>query len=195
MVAKYYDLPKRNGRPNMGGFSVVAYFAPLSAFTTIKDVKGTTDPGDSVTIDGSHVFASNRGFIKVFTTLDTAKLASETVGERGGMAQKFTGEYFYPGNSKLAAELAKNCLTDEYILLLKDVNPGGKFIQIGTKDLPAEIKPKFDSGTISSGRKGYTFSFESFALSMLFYEGDPELTLDATFASSGGLEDAETYVG
>ncbi len=194
-VAKYYDLPKRNGRENMGGFSVVAYFAPLSAFTTIKDVKTTTNPGDSVTIDGAHVFAAGKGLIKCFTTLDTAKLATETVGERGGKSHKITGEFVYPGMSKLGAELARNCVNDEFLLFLKDINPGGKFIQVGTKDLPAEIMPKFDSGTVSSGRKGFTFSFESYALSMLFYESDPELTLDATFASTGGLEDAETYIG
>lgn len=194
-VAKYYDLPKRNGRENMGGFSIIAYFAPLSAFATFKGVKNTANPGDSVTIDGAHTFAVGKGLIKCFTTLDTAKLATEVIGERGGKSQKITGEFFYPGMSKLGAELSRNCINDEFIIFLKDINPGGKIIQIGTQDLPAEIMPKFDSGTISSGRKGFTFSFEAFALSMLYYESDPELTLDATYASTGGLEDAETYIG
>lgn len=194
-MTKYYDLPKRNGRQNMGGFSVLVYFAPLSVFTTVKDVKATTDPGDSVTIDGAHVFASTKGFIKAYTTLDTAKLLTETIGERGGRAKKITGEFVYPGMSKLAAELDRNCQNDEFVILVKDINPGGKFIQVGTKDLPADLMAKFDSGTVSSGRKGFTFSFEAYAHSLLFYEEDPELTLDATFASTGGLEDAETYIG
>lgn len=194
-VAKYYDLPKRNGRENMGGFSMIAYFAPLSAFATFKGVKTTSNPGDSVTIDGAHTFVSTKGLIKCYTTLDTAKLATEVIGERGGKSHKISGELFYPSMSKLGAELAKNCVNDEFVLFLKDINPGGKIIQIGTQDLPAEIMPKFDSGTISSGRKGFTFSFEAYALSLLYYESDPELTLDATYASTGGLEDAETYIG
>lgn len=192
---KYYDIPRRNGKDNMGGFSCLAWIVPMSAFTTIKGVKTTTDPGDKVTIDGSHVFPSGKGFIKVYSTLDTAKLATETIGERGGHAAKITGELFAPGMSKLNAELARNCPNDEWMVMLKDTNDSTKFIQVGTEDLPATLMPKFDSGTISSGKKGFTFSFEAFGHGLLFYGTDPNTQLDATFASSGGLEDAETYVG
>lgn len=197
-ISKYYDLPRRNGRENMGGFSTVLYFAPISSFTDVglMEPVGGNEPGQSVLITSAHVFKTGKGWIKAHTTLDTAKLASEQIGERGGRAQKQTGEFFYPAISPLATELARNAQNDEFIILLKDINPRStdRFIQIGSRDLPAEIMSKLDSGTISSGRKGYTFMFEAFAHSLAFYTSDPETALDPTYASTQGAEDNETYI-
>jgi hypothetical protein len=168
----YVNLDGLNGKDNMGGLEVDLLLAPESWFTEIKGYKTTTLAGDSVTIDGAHTFPVGKGFVKMYTTLDTGKLMAEGVGERDGRGKKINVEVFHPGTAKEAAEFDRQAKNDRFIGLVRDPNlPAGTYIQVGIKGLPAEIVGKYDSATLSSGRKGFTFTMEAYANGLTFYEG------------------------
>jgi hypothetical protein len=188
----YYSLPRRRGKDNMGGMATKFQFTDLDALDVIKDLKQTTDPGDSVTIDGNHVWKGGKGAHEIYFTSESVTLKVEPQGEMGGMSNKVTATGFYPGTSKVAAELARKGGNDEFIGWVIDPNTKKK-VQIGSEDFPATIKCAYDSASAGSGRKGYTFTIEASMLGLTFYEGD--ITLDAEATNSGsGDEDAETYV-
>ena len=192
MPNKYYDLPGARGRDNMGGFAVTAYLCSIDSFDTIKGFKTTDGPGDKVTIDGNHVWKEGKGVVKVKTTLATLKKMLEAVGERGGKSHKGTLEFFRPGTTKADAEFQRQAPNDEFIMFVKDPNTN-QWLQCGSEDLPLEISGKYDSATVADGRKGFTYNGEWFALGLAFYEGT--FTFDETSLSSGGPEDAESFIG
>ena len=165
----YKSLPSQNGKNNMGGFTSNAFIAPISAFDVIKPLKSTTLPGDSVTIDGSHTFAVDEGFSKVYATLDKSKIDMTLVGDRDGKSFLIKGEIFHPGTEKDAAEFAAAAKNDNFIMIFKESN--GKNLQFGSADLPLIVNPSYSSANIGSGAKGWKFEFEAWTNQMQFYEG------------------------
>lgn len=196
----YFELKRPNGKDNMGGYSVKAWLAPLADFQTIKGLKAPGAPGDSVTINGSHVFNATKGWIPVYSTLKSAKTMMEAFAEIGVSGAKVTGELFRPGTSKLDAEFARQAQNEDFILLLKDINnhsDGSKrFLQFGSEEIPVAIKVSHDSATVDSGKKGFTFKIETYQLGLQFYEGtDPDTALAANALPSAiSLDDAATFV-
>lgn len=164
----YTNLTGLNGADNQGGLTQVLFYAPLSYFTTIKGFKAVPSIPGVLEIDGPHVFATGKGFHRLYMTLDSAKLIGESTGERDGRGYSWKIEAFHPGAKKAAAAFARQCKNDQFICIAP--TPNGEFIQIGTKDLYAEIFAKYDSGNLSSGRNGYTFEVTSYANGMIYYD-------------------------
>lgn len=190
--SNYYSLPRKRGKENMGGMATQLLYAPLDYFQNIKQVKTTTEPGDAVTIDGSHVFKAGKGFHQAFAITESVKKMLEAQGELGGRSKKAKGEMFYAGTSKAAAEFDKKAVNDEFIILVKELNSQA-WLQVGSEDFPAIFNGGYDSATPSSGRKGWTFPFEANQTGMQYYEGTRTLHPEALNSGSGD-EDAETYV-
>lgn len=191
MSNNYFSLPRKRGVDNMGGMAVKVLFAPLDYFDEIKGLKTTSAPGDSVTIDGTHVFKAGYGFHQAYATTESVKAMLESQGELAGRSSKCKGEFFYPGTSKAAAEFDRKSKNDEFIFLFKDPN-SNRYIQQGSEDNPTTVTANFDSATPAAGRKGWSFATEAHQLGMQYYEGDVDLHPEAT--NSGGTEDASAFV-
>ncbi|OUJ68826.1 hypothetical protein [Hymenobacter crusticola] len=168
-----FELKGPQGKDNQPGLLSDIMVAAMQDFKTIKGVKKTTGRGDSVTIDGSHVFNDDKGFFKCYTTLKTAQLKLGNTGDRDGRGKKIDFTFFHPGNSKEVAEFDRQIKNQEAILLVQ--TPEKVWLQLGSEGLGVEILGEFDSGTLDSGRRGFTFKVEGYANGLLFYEGDIQM--------------------
>lgn len=170
-MADYVDIVRESGKDNLGGTTTEFLFAPISYFDTIADV---VDPlastADRITIADDHTFLVGKGFVKLRGTVNTGKLIAELTGERDGHGMNIKSEIFIHGQDKEKALFVRLAKNDEFITLIKDNNTG-EYIQVGTYDIPVEIKGNFDSGTLSDGRKGWSMMLEGFGNSLLWYEG------------------------
>ena len=174
-MADLSDLPGTEGTDNQPGLQQTIFIAPTAWFAVIKQVKTTGGVGDSVTIDGSHTFKDDPqgnpyGFLKAYSTLDTAQLKLDPTGERDGRGYKASLEFFNPGNSKASAEFMRTVKNYNCLILVK--TPDGVVQQVGSEGLPAEIVGAFDTGKLSGGRRGTTYKGEAYQNGPVFYEGD-----------------------
>lgn len=151
---------------NIGGTATICYWAPSSWFTTIQD---TEENLSSVTafaklsqINTAHVFASGKGFVKVYNTLSSGSIKDTGTGERDGRSMKseFTG--FYPGSVAEWFGFLRMVKNDKGIFLVPQSD--GTVRQIGTSLFPAEfIMESFDTATQESGRRGTTYKVTSYS--------------------------------
>jgi hypothetical protein len=164
----YTDLSGLNGQDNQGGTTQIVYYAPLSYFLAIQGFDATPDIDGVLQIITAHTFKVGKGFHKLYTTMDTGKLAAELTGERDGHGYGIKLECFHPGGKKEAAAFARKSKNDQFIILVK--SPNGETFQLGTQELFAEISGKYDSGTLSSGRNGWSFTVSSYANGLIYYD-------------------------
>jgi len=169
-MADFTDLPGPQGKDNTPGLKTNIWIAAEDDFTAIKGVKTTTLPGDSVTIDGSHTFQANKGFIACYTTQNTAELKLDPTGERDSRGKKIDLTFFHPGNKKAAAEFDRHIKNRSAIVLVE--TPDGDLLQLGTRGLGVEILGSYGTGTLGGGKRGFTFKVEGYQNGLLFYEGD-----------------------
>ena len=162
----YANLPGLGGKDNQGGLNSEVYYAPLSYFNVIQVFNPTPPVPGTLEIITAHTFKTGKGF---HTTMDTGKLAAELTGERDGHGYNIKVEAFHPGAKKEAAAFGRQCKNDQFIVLVK--SPNGECFQIGTKELYAEINAKYESGTLSGGRNGWTFAISSYANGIIYYTG------------------------
>ncbi|SHL26693.1 hypothetical protein [Hymenobacter psychrotolerans] len=180
-----FDLKGPQGKDNTPGLKQNLFIAAEQDFTSIKGVKTSTGAGDSVTVDGTHGFAASKGFVKCYSTLGTAQLKLGNVGERDGRGKKIDFTFFHPGNAKEAAEFDRQIKNHSAIMLVTTAD--GTVLQLGQEGLGVEILGEYDSGTLGSGRNGFTFKVEGYANGLLFYEGDIKLKDGSSIAASTGV--------
>ncbi len=159
----YNHLPGLEGRENKPGLMKNVYIAPLRELTLAEPVDSGNMDGSSVEITSDHTFAdpATQGWVKMYTTLDSAQLIAETIGERDGRGTRQELTAFRPGMSAWDIEFANVALYDEFVVLVETLE--GDFLQMGTQRMGVECTgASADTGTVSSGRKGYTFTFEVF---------------------------------
>ena len=158
----YKNLPGLEGQENRPGLTQNVYLAPVRDFDALQvpTDSGLMD-GSSVTIAGDHTFQAGRGWIQMYTTLESAQLIAETVGERDGRGQRLELTAFRPGVKAVNIEFAKKATYDRFILLVETLE--GDYVQMGSKTLAVECtSANMDTGTVGGGRKGYTFTFDTF---------------------------------
>jgi hypothetical protein len=168
-MADLFDLPGLDGRDNTPGLKGNIFVAAEDDFEVIKGFKTTNAAGDSVTIDGSHTFKEGKGFVQVYTTQDTAQFKLGNVGERDGRGKKATGEFFNPGNTKVAAEFDRIIKNRSCIVLVQ--TPDGQCLQFGGAGLGLEVLGEWDSAKLSGGRRGFMYKCEGYQNGLQFYEG------------------------
>ncbi|WP_187261308.1 hypothetical protein [Pontibacter beigongshangensis] len=175
----FLDLLPPAGEDNPAGITEEVYIAPMRAFAPngLKGVKTTTEPGDSVTIDGDHEFKEGEGFVECYATQDSAEPKITTVGEIDGYGGKVEFEFFHPGVKKEAAEFARWIRNSSCIILVKTQD--GVTLQFGTKGLGMSIPSDFSLAKLSGGRRGYTFKVTGYQSGVLYYEGAIALKRDA----------------
>jgi hypothetical protein len=166
-----YDFKKlaRQTKDNAPGLTTRAWIAPLRTFTEVAaPVDPPVNPGDKVLISGDHTFDIADGFIQVYATQDTASISSEITGEMDSRGLNKTAEFFYPGLSAEALEFADEAKNDLWIILFENLD--GTILQMGSEMLPAEITHAVATGTLSSDKKGITFTVNNFG-KLYVYEG------------------------
>lgn len=170
-MINYVALPGLQGSENRPGLMKNIYIAPVRDFASIATPtdSGNMD-GSSVTITGDHTFNVGRGWIRMYSTLASAQLIAETIGERDGRGHRLELNAFRPGVGAQNIEFANKALYDEFVILVETLE--GEFLQMGTERLAVECTgASMDTGNVEgSGRKGYTFTFETFG-SPYVYEG------------------------
>jgi hypothetical protein len=184
---KYKHMPRRLAfaNDNTGGAATEILIAPLSFFTTIKETLTTlVNPGDSVTIDGSHVFAPNPddppndyGWIKAVTEQDVTELMAESQGERGGRSFKGGLKILLIGQDKVTAEQARLLKNEVGIVLARSIDKdpvtgAPVYWQLGSLDLLCDFIPGWGTGAGPAGRKGFPMTIEAPSnCPIQFYEG------------------------
>lgn len=189
----YKNIKTLGAADNMGGASIRLLYAPVSYFATGGIKKVPTNPTDleaSVTISDNHVFKLGKGFHTIRCIIDTNKLKAGIVGERGGRGIKNEYEGKVSGNTRLMAALQAKMKNDEFIILVPLHD--GQYIQLGSEDLPAEMMPEHDTGTIESGVNSMMLKITEFTMRRTFYTGAittfPEGAGSASLTISAGAE-------
>lgn len=173
-----FDIEGPKGADNTPGLRGYIAVALEDDFTTLQappPVGGT--PGASSVIANPHVFAANKGFAKIYITLDSNQLKADISGERDGRGVKVTFEGFVPGNAPKTLELMRQLKNQGVIMLVPDAD--GNHFQVGARGLPCELAPSFDSGKLSSGRRGFTIKGECYATGLVLYSSPIEWLADA----------------
>ena len=85
----YTNINKSTGNKT-GGLKQVVYLAPISAFETIAKRTNYGQPGETNVIAAAHTFKAGEGFIKVYSSMDSGKLTTETIGSNGSKSSKKT---------------------------------------------------------------------------------------------------------
>lgn len=165
------NLEGPQGEDNTPGLLGYVLTALESDFTTIaKAPKTGATPGATAIIADDHVFKAGKGWTKQYITLDSNMLKAAIVGERDGRGQKITFEGFHPGNKAVALEFARVVKNLGLIMLVPDAD--GTYLQVGSEGLPVELAPDYDSGKLSSGRRGFTIKGEAYSNGLYIYAGD-----------------------
>ncbi|TPG71993.1 hypothetical protein [Hymenobacter nivis] len=160
-----------NGSDNTPGLLGYVYLALERDFLKIaKAPKTGTKPGDTAVIIEKHTFKTGKGFVKTYITLDSNTLKAGLVGERDGKGYKLNFEGFLPGNKAEVLEFARVVKNLGLIMLVPDAD--GTYIQVGSEGLPVELAPDFDSGKLSSGRRGFMIKGEAYGNGIYIYAGD-----------------------
>jgi hypothetical protein len=159
------------GKDNTPGLRGYVYIAQETAFKTIATApKVGLKPGDTAVIAADHEFLDpTDGWVKVYITLDSNQLKADIVGERDGRGLKINFEGFHPGNDAVALEFWRVAKNLGLLMLVPDAD--GNYFQVGSEGLPVELAPGYDSGKLSSGRRGFGVKGEAYATGLYLYEG------------------------
>jgi hypothetical protein len=169
-----YDFAEINGpqgRDNKAGLAVDILVADLANATTVA-VPGTyTNPGDEVIITGDHVFSGTEGFVKIRFVPDSNGLTGSFPEGRdsSGYNAVMEGDIVAESEEEIS-EVLRNFQTTDIICLVK--NAQGKYIQLGTEDFPAQLRPTEDTtGTSVEGQNKQRVQVIANQQKKYFYEG------------------------
>lgn len=169
-----YENLKKGSQSSDPGIGKIIYGAPVSWFAAagIKKPTAAAVPGDEYKIVDDHVFEVGKGFITLYSTLDTGEFTAEMVGDRDSGTFNPKLMYQNPGINAEKIEFANKSKDDDWIFLVPLVD--GTIIQFGTELLPCEVRVSLGSGKVSGGYKGASYEAETFG-SIFEYAGTIEL--------------------
>jgi len=152
----YTNLVGPNGQEeNIGGTQQLLYFAALRDFLTLEEpipLKTAVTDAELVNISTDHIFQTGKNFQTLYTTEDLGTVEYETQGDADGKSVKPIAKLFYPGvDEDILAFIAK-VKNDLMIFLIPLAD--GTVLQIGSKQFPARVTPKWTSAQNSSGVRG-----------------------------------------
>lgn len=182
LAADYGDFSGKCRKNRPPGTKTKLYFVPIDEIDTWPALKTTTDPGDSITLDGDIVLdavTTGKGYWRtVDIVADTGQVMTAFVGERGGKSWDSTLNFFLPGTATATREWI-DCLTQECnIALVPTRESPTEYVVYGSPDDPAEFETvELDSGLAVGDRSGTNFSLKDVSGNMLrTYAGTLDLT-------------------
>ena len=154
----FADLEWNDSLENMGGFTSVAFFAPLQDIQTFPSLKeNPSTDAEFVRLIGNFIMEAQKYFIAVYVTPETASLAATNQGEIDGQSFRMEGEFFYPGSKTDCRAFARKINNTRGVIIL--VDPDGDRTVIGTDKFPCYFKPTLNFGKAAADRKGLTVQF------------------------------------
>lgn len=169
MAYNYQKVNGPLGKDNSPGLKKNVLVAPRSWFDVLSvEVDPDGDTVGRVKITADHTFITGKGWVQLYTTLDTGQLTAEMVGDRDSKVQNPKVECKHPGSKEEILAFADAAKNDEFICLVQGLN--NEWLQLGSDGLEALIMGNYDSGKVSGGYKGWTFTIESFG-KIFLYEG------------------------
>lgn len=178
MPITYADLLGPTGDNNIGGTKQFFLWAPKDDFTTIAKVPNPpVNMNDLVEIADDHTFPIDKGFVKIYCTMDRGELNENIQGERDGYSYKAEAKAFYPGDDATALGTFAQMKNQQGIVLIPLIQSDGseKYMQIGIEDLWAEVKGNFGAAKNAEGVKGTELMIESNQPVPYIYSGNVTL--------------------
>lgn len=150
------------GEDNLPGIAR-AYIVPVSEIDTEAVPTATPSTAlEKITIIGSHVLATGKYFVKLYSTLGKGNLKFEAKGSRDFENFEISGTLFYPSTKSEALAFSSAILGQDLIIMLEENSDSDHFLQVGTVKLPARIVSMGDWGTELNGEKGITLTIGAF---------------------------------
>lgn len=175
------DIPSLDGADNMPGV------ATEIAVIAKRDIQVFAVPAEGeVAITTAHTLKSGKGFTRIYNTLETGELMSESKGGIDGRYQGQNYKGFIPG---LRPEVMKNlriAQNTEMLVIITDSN--GRKIQIGSKEYPAYMKISAKTGKVGGDDvAGYEIEINSYAIGTFFYNAPIEYKPDGGIVAGVGV--------
>ncbi len=161
------------GSENMGGYKNRLLFIPSCSVSEVPTLPDEiTDSEDLVTAAGAFVFNDiGDKPIFIYATDKTVTLEAENQGDTDGQSFVQKGEFFHPGSKAEVAAFARKVNNTPGYIILEDAN--GVQYMVGSKGLPANIKPSFTGGGERTDRKGFQFTYEADSFAPFVILGTP----------------------
>lgn len=154
----FTNLQWNDSLENMGGFTSVAYFAPLQDIETFPGLsENPSSDAEFVRLGGNFIMKAGKYFTEIYITPETASLAANNQGEIDGQSFRIEGEFFYPGSKTDCRAFARKINNTRGVLII--VDPDGDRTVIGTDKFPCYFKPSLNYGKAAADRKGLTVAF------------------------------------
>jgi hypothetical protein len=128
-----------DGEDNLPGVARGYIIKTKDIETEAKPDPAATEGDSAITIVGSHVLATDKYFVKMYSTLGKGTLKFESEGSRDFENFKVSGMLFYPSTKKQALAMSTAILGQDLIIELEENSDSDYFLQIGTKKLPAGL--------------------------------------------------------
>lgn len=172
-VIPFQSLEHDENTCNMAGISTVVYVTRTSDIISWPELAANQVlPENLVDLIGDFTLKPGAFFYSFYSTQELGEFNSAVEGPRDGEYFKISGNFFYPNTSKRALGLSVMFKNADVVIIVKEFSGNGQMRVIGSKDLPARIKPSEASGKAFSDQKGITFNIEASSCKVpLVYNG------------------------
>lgn len=163
MAVTYKDIMPNwdNGVNNMGGTRQIGYYASYPDFLNFPK-PGTTPatPEDEFIVSTAPTFKTGKGWKKIYFEEDKSEFTMESLGSADGGGFKVTATGFVPSDNKDLNYFANVVRGTKFIFIIPDAD--GTLNLVGTEEFPATMKLSKQTGTHSSGVKGYNVEISAY---------------------------------
>lgn len=164
---------------NPAGVKGTLYLVPAKEFASWPAYQSTTDPGDTVTLDGNFSFTgagTGKGFWRAFPCLlEKGAVEYNAVGGKGSKSFDVLGRGYVLGLDATQLEWWKNMLNAPMVGLWVDKK--NVMHVIGSKDDPAYLEEGAGTtGIAATDERGIAFAIKANAASPTIYTGTVNTT-------------------
>lgn len=166
-MANLKNLTVDCGNQMPPGTIIDLYYTCSCELNAFPGTLTTTNPGDSVTLDGPFDFtgaATGEGYWrKTQMLINTGGIKQVVEGEVGGQGLMASGRFFIVGTEAEQAEFAENMVKASGCLVLMMKQRESDMMRvIGSKDIPAVVESiEFDGGEKIGDRNGAAYSIKA----------------------------------
>lgn len=162
MACNIKTVTRACGTALLTGTEDFIYLIPQAEVETFPAVVGTTDPGDSKTLDEAWDLVATVGlgyWRKIPVLIDTGQQTNTMEGQVGGRMIRQRAIGFIPGNDATIVELIDNLLKCDGCLLAMTPNKDGNLHVLG--DLNNGVYLEVIEGGSGGDRVGYNFTLQA----------------------------------
>jgi hypothetical protein len=155
-----HDIINECGSRNLPGLKVPTYWVPKKDIDTFPGYLATTEPGDSVTLDGDIVLGASKKFFRVDVVTDSGEVKDTQVGEIGSAHFESTFDFMVPKTDPKQIEFMKNAAYGCWVVLVKDKMNNLRVF--GDPEIPAKVvSSESTTGKNSGSSRGLTMQLKS----------------------------------